>query len=419
MKIAIIFASKHLAPRYSLVSVVENQLRMLMQHGYQPILLLRKNCKKNYKNLKGVKYRRCLPSFEDFWYKKTNLRKKDRPWLKKSIKALYDNLKDVDLVITHDIVFLASYFVYNLAIRQVAKRLPHLYWLHWIHSSVSRNKPVWKRMKRSKLVIPNTRYRGRVAKAFRCPLDEIKTVYHSLDLLSYPLHPLCKNLINSFDLLSADIIQLYPADTRRLEGKQIDIVIKLFARLKKRGKKVRLIIANSFCLNDDLRQKIEKYMSYALDQGLTRKEILFTSQFQAPRWEKGIPRQVIIELFHYVTNLFIFPSLRETFSLVTLEAASKGNLLVLNENLSFLKNLIGKKNALFYQFGKYDSRGRLYYINPERENRHLSYIADKIIKKLNQEMSLRASQHVRQRFNSNWIFKNQLEPLLHGFTHGR
>lgn len=417
MKIAVILPVKYLYSQFSLVNVVENQLRMLVKHGYRPAFLLREGDKKNYKNLKEIKYRRCLPNFEYFWYEKPYLRKKDRPWLKKSIKALYNNLKDVDLIITHDIILLGYDYVYNLAMREVAKRLPHLRWIHWIHSPPYGTSPIWKRMKRSKLVIPNNQYRRKVAKIFGYPLSEVKTVYHSFDLSSHSLHPLTKDLISSLDLINAEIIQLYPAATPRLDDKQINVVIKLFARLKKKGKSVRLIIANQFCVNDEHRQETEKWMRYALVQGLTKKEIVFTSRFQAPRWEIGIPHEVIMELFHYITNLFIFPSVNETFSLATLEAASGKNLLVLNENLSFLKDLIGKKNALFFEFGKYNNEGRLYHINPQKENRYFSYIANKIIKRIDQEMCLKASQRIKQQFNPEWIFKHQLEPLLHSFTH--
>jgi glycosyltransferase involved in cell wall biosynthesis len=408
MKIAVILASRYLDPQYAAVSVVENQLRMLIQNGHQPVLLLGTECKKSYKNLKGVEYRRCLPSFELFWYKNFNLRKKDRPWLEKSVKALYRNLKDADLVITHDIISLPHLYVYNLAVRKVAKKLPRLNWLHWIHSLSFGDNPLWGRRKRSKLVIPNRQQRGRTAKDFDCRLGDVKTVYHSLDTLSFPLHPLTRKLIASWDLLNADIIQLYPADARRLALKQVNVAIDIFAKLKEQGKKVKLVIANQYCIDDASRKSTEKWMRHALKRGLTKKEVFFTSQFRPPRWEWGIPREVILELFRHVTNLFIFPSMAETFALVVLEAASGANLLVLNKDLSFLKDFIGRKNALFYRFGHFEDPKDL-------TSREVSNIADRIIKKLDQEMCLNARQHVRQRFNSDWIYKNQLEPLLRSF----
>jgi glycosyltransferase involved in cell wall biosynthesis len=408
MKIAIIFASRHLDPQYSAVSVVENQLRMLIQNGHQPVLLLRTECKKSYKNLKGVEYRRCLPSFELYWYKNFNLRKEDRPWLKKTVKALYRNLKDADLVITHDIVSLPQLYVYNLAVRKVAKKISRLNWLHWIHSLSYGDNPLWGKAKRCKLVIPNYEQRGRMANDFGCRLGDVKTVYHFLDTLSFPLHPLTRTLIRSWDLLNADIVQLYPADARRLSIKQVNVVIDLFAKLKERDKKVRLVVANQYCIDDASRKKTESWMEHALKRGLSKKEIFFTSQFRPPRWEWGIPREVILELFRYVTNLFIFPSIAETFALVVLEAASGANLLVLNKDLSFLKDIIGKRNALFYRFGHFE--------NPKDiTSREVSNIADRIIKKLDQEICINARQRFRQRFSSDWVYKNQLQPLLRSF----
>lgn len=406
MKIAVILASRYLDSKYAAVSVVENQLRMLIQNGHQPVLLLRTECKRSYKNLKGVKYRRCLPSFDLYWYKNFNLRKKDRPWLEKSIKALSRNLKDVDLVITHDIIALPQLYVYNLAVRKVAKRIPRLKWLHWIHSLSLGDNPLWGRVnKRTRLVIPNREQRGRMAKDFGCRLRDVKTVYHSLDTLSFPLHPLTRTLIKAWDLLNADIIQLYPADARRPSVKQVNVVIDIFAKLKERGRKIRLVVADHYCIDDLSRKKTERLVELALKRGLAKNEIFFTSRFQPPRWERGIPREVVLELFRYVTNLFIFPSIFETSSLVMLEAASGANLLVLNKDLAFLKDFIGPKNALFYRFG--------YAEDPKDfTSREIANIADRIIKKLDQEMCLNARQRVRQRFSSDWIYKNQLQPLL-------
>jgi len=383
---------------------------MLVKFGYRPLLLLRKDLKDNYENLPGVEVRKCLPAFKYHEYEKPYLRKEDKRWLKKSISVLCKNLKDVDLVITHDILYIKLFFVLNVAIRYVAKRLKHLRWLHWIHSPAYTKLPIWKKMRRSKLVIPNREQKDMFAEKFGYPVSEIETVYHHLYPDSLPLHPLTKELIDAFDLLNADIVQLYPADTRRSGDKQITLVIKLFARLKKRGKKVRLVIANSYCDSDFTRGHAGRIADFAFARGLNEKEVLFTSRFRPPLLEQSIPHEVIIELFHYATNLFIFPSRAETFSLITFEAASGGNLLVLNEDLLVQKNIIGE-NALFYKFGSYrDSKP--HNIDYALEDKIFPKIVDDIIQKLDQQTSLMARQRVRQKLSAEWVFKNQLEPLL-------
>ncbi len=74
--------------------------------------------------------------------------------------------------------------------------------------------------------------------------------------------------------------------------------------------------------------------------GLDDSDMVFTSDMGYPQ---GFPRSAVFELFT-LSNLFICPSYSESFGLTVLEAASRGNFLVLNEMVPALEE-IGKKNS--------------------------------------------------------------------------
>ena len=63
--------------------------------------------------------------------------------------------------------------------------------------------------------------------------------------------------------------------------------------------------------------------------------MIFTSDLG---YEDGFPRAGVLELFQ-MSNLFVCPSYSESFGLTVLEAASRGNFLVLNEAVPALQEL--------------------------------------------------------------------------------
>lgn len=69
--------------------------------------------------------------------------------------------------------------------------------------------------------------------------------------------------------------------------------------------------------------------------GLPADNLLFTSDIGYPL---GFPREGVMELFQ-LSNLFICPSYSESFGLTVLEAARRGNFLVLNQAVPALQEL--------------------------------------------------------------------------------
>lgn len=237
---------------------------------------------------------------------------------------------------------------------------------------------------------------------------DVKVVYNSIDpRIFWNLHPLTNSLIDKYDILSADYIDIYPLSTTRMvDGKQIKVVIEIMAALKKLGKKVCFIAVNAHANDRREKQVIAEVISFASERGLGANEMIFTSLEDAPKYELGVPREVVSQLF-MLSNLFIFPSVSENCSLVLLEAALCKNLLILNDNGFLPFREFAKENALYFDFGSLVSEVK--YNNRER-------FMEDVAKIINSEMgcnkALKASAEIRRNFNYEKNFVEMIEPLI-------
>ena len=115
-----------------------------------------------------------------------------------------------------------------------------------------------------------------------------------------------------------------------------------------------------------------------------------------------------------MSNLFICPSFSESFGLTVLEAASRGNFLVLNEAVPALKELGDSLGAYFL---RWDGRNFGYDTHEKylpSEQAYYEEHGERIVNLMREDPSLRAKTRARTRYNGAWICRNQLMPLLRG-----
>lgn len=401
---------------YSLCSVVESQLVALVKYGYNPILFVHDNFKDDDRVPQGVEIRKVVPRFSLTDYS-ANQEVSEELGVQAELafESLKNNTKDIDIIIEHDLIFQGWFLPYCIAIHKLSEQT-NIKWFHWIHS-VPNLQPAnikfphilrYNLPKNSKLVYLNGYHIVRAAESYNIFPKDVRIVYNSLDpRLFFDLHPLISHLIEKYDILSADIIQTYPLSTPRMNsGKGLLTLIELFGKLKKQRKKVKLIVCNAHANAPQEKNLIEETLQIASEKELRRDEIIFTSLENPPTYELGIPRQAISQLF-LLSNLFVFPSISENCSLILLEAMLAKNLLVLNEDVPPMREF-GRENALYFRFGGLDQKTE--YANKEL---FLEDVAKIIISELNIAKPLNASTLIKQRFNYDWIFKNQIEPLFY------
>ena len=121
-------------PAYSLCGVVANQVKMLVGNGYKPTVIVKEG-------FKGEDvYLDCEVVSVDPGRTSNSVKVDDDceyeiHILERQLRAI---LGDIDVVLTHDLIYQAAMWKYHVACRRIAKELS-IKWLHWVHSSTSMN----------------------------------------------------------------------------------------------------------------------------------------------------------------------------------------------------------------------------------------------------------------------------------------
>ncbi|MBI4136918.1 glycosyltransferase family 4 protein [Candidatus Roizmanbacteria bacterium] len=400
---------------YSLCSVVESQLQALIKYGYKTVLFVHDNFKDDDKVPEGVEIRKIVPRFLLVDY---SAHQEVSPDLDNQAEEAYQALKkhceDIDIILNHDLIFQAWFLPYCMAIHKYAEE-SDIKWFHWIHSNPSTAPRGlkfphilrYKLPKNSKLVYLNNYYLVRVAEAYNAFPKDVRIVYNPLDpRIFLKLDPLVESLINKYDILSADFLQVYPVSTPRMNsGKQLHIIIDIMSKLKKMGKKVAVVVCNAHANDKREKQLIGETINQASLLGITRNELIFTSLEDEPKYEHGVDRNIVSQLFQ-LSNLFIFPSLSENCSLILLEAMLSKCLLVLNDNVPPMREF-AKENALYFKFGSNED-----IITYQDRDKWMEDIAKIIIAEMNTNRALKASSDIKKHYSFDYIFKNSIEPLF-------
>jgi len=431
-KIAIIFISSKWNPAYSICSVVQSQIRMLAGTGYRLEVITKKDCPK-WKFAEKVSYKPCLSSYS------YHSKKHKKGFLKKVRtleKELLESLEDCDIVINHDGLFLYQFIHYNLAIRNAAKKLKNIKWIHWAHSSPL--KPSKKKrfpwnfyysgMKNSVFVTVAESHAKNFARMYNIPLERVRTVHNARVCKDYlQFSKAGWKIIEKGRLLEADIVVVFPTDLARAT-KQPEIILFIVACLKEIGKKAKVVFVDSFQSNDKVKgtaQKL-KFLWLAEKLGLEKEDILFTSDASSSL-KKGCPAKVVRELLS-ISNVFIHPSISEACSLTLIEAAVSKNLCVLNKNVKSFAEIAGK-NALYYAFpnlsyemqklrknGKKTSEFSETIAHFRWKKAFYKKIAKDIIKCLEKDKSMALFSKVKKEFSEKAVFESQMTPLLEGIV---
>jgi len=208
-------------------------------------------------------------------------------------------------------------------------------------------------------------------------------------------------------LLSSDILIIYPG--RFTTGKKFEKVAALAGAIKKITEStVKVVFCDFPCM--DIKSDIYKAAIRKIGDfyGLSEPDISFTSDLGYPQ---GFPRSGVFELFT-LSNLFICPSYSESFGLTVVEAASRGNFLVLNEAVPALEE-IGKKLKAYFM--RWDARNFGFDTKEKYQPSEQSYYeehAQRIVNLMRDNSILNAKTFSRQKLSPEWVWYNQLLPLI-------
>jgi hypothetical protein len=410
---------------YSLTTVVEDQLKMFVDEGYDIDLIVTDTFDAPHN----------APVDGYFAHPKVHLVKikdvsrsndgelpDDYEKQAKEAEEEFERIfKDIDVIITHDVIYQPASIIYNIAARAYAdKRGSSLRWLHWIHSATSpaircskehARQIIQSKFPHSFICYPNAGDVPRVARNFGYEEDEVKVVHHSTDIPDYlGFHPLSKRIYTERKLTEADVIAVYPIRLDR--GKQVEHVVKTLGAIKRTGRSVRGIFFDFHSTGGDKVVYRQELKAMIADDNLEG-DVFFMSEFD-PSTTYSVPREVIKDMM-LVSNLFMNPSGSETYSLTTQEAAITKNLIYLNQDFPPMKSVWGDQpiykqfssaiNALTGQDGSTTTK-----IEDQRGFYH--DLAMSVCYYLEHNKVLELNKLVRQKRNSKYVFTHMIEPLL-------
>ena len=435
MRIAVLTDFQDFNMQYGLVPAVINQLQTLKSQGYDPDLFVVEGTESieitpTLKLLpKDIPLKPFMPFMHLFDYQlgtkeqkhnigplgehgspsKTNFKKQ----VKLTEEVLEPELSKYDLVIEHDILYQTWKLPYNQAIRNIAKRHPHIRWVHWCHSAPSARPhnleyPHTLRftsMPNSVWVTMNEAMRSGFALQYDTSIENIKTVYHAIDYPSLRrFHPLSTELWRKHELWKPEIIVCAVSRFDHARAKGMYDVAELVKELEKLTS-VQLIYVNSWSHTKDAKNHIKNLKNIV-------PSAIFTSE-SGKEYEAGVPHEVVVDMYD-ISNIHIMASQSETFSFTTAEAALGKNLMVVNGDLTPLVELFPETVAKHVAFGS-DWGGTLTKRNYQPNKQLYMYDrAKEIYEDYLNNKSLLAQRHAIQSFSPEAVWENQYKTLIEG-----
>jgi len=379
MKIGIYHPFSQFPDNYSLTHVVREQMLMITENGHECHFITHKNFRE--KVPEGVKVYPVLPNPDGVEVEKT----------------CSDIISTLDAVLTHDVAYMSVYNNHAAAIKLIAEANPQIKWFHWAHSAPNTLE--------QREALPNSIYVGMnysdlrlLAQQFGVPVARCQVVYNprSPDIF-HAWHKETKEFVDTHKLLECDILMTYPLDTGRFDAKGGSDVMLLVDCLNEQGKNAKVVFVNAAANDPERKKKVEKWSE--------NKNTVFTSK-AFPQWAHTAPNWFVHELMQ-ISDVFPLFSISEGCSLTMLEAGLSGVLFLLNEDFPPMLEFANVDEAMYFKLGS--TRQKTNHVNRKE---YMAERAKWLIYELATNKALRFKRKVLKTFNRQWIWENQLAPLL-------
>jgi glycosyltransferase involved in cell wall biosynthesis len=410
---------------FSPIIVVGEQLKMLGQAGYNPILIVSDGWEPpedsifsqvETKYLSPVVYQDPPVINEIF---------------EEDVELVYRQLEEIipanSVVLTHDLIFLPDYTKHHIAARRLAEKESSIRWIHWVHSATGpaglineRNmygdkyrELLGSKFPNSVIAYPNAEDIPRVARNFGYEEFEVFEVPHSTDPTE-GMHPIVQRLYRDRKLGNAEVLMIYPIRFDR--GKVPEMNVRIIGALKQADVVCHLVFCDFQSTGGDKITLKEECKRLARDLNVEN-NITFLSEFDDV-CHLEVSHDIILDLFT-LSNVFCMPSRSETYSLITQEAMLKGNLCVLNYDFPAFRQIYGDK-AIYRKFsgaevGMDGFDGKIDTTHSDIDSYFKERIAIPIKGWLQYEKVLKGKTWVRTKRNPDYVFKEYVEPLILGF----
>jgi glycosyltransferase involved in cell wall biosynthesis len=353
-KVAILTDFLNFDAAYSLCRVVAAQVKMLVGHEYEPLLLVRAGFDRVHsERYPGAEVKELDPGAVGD--NRVEVTPESEGEVENLLGQMRDALEGYDVVLTHDLIYQPNMWKYHVASRRLAvERGGGLRWLHWVHSATAMNtvaqtgtykEELEGRFPFSKLVVMHGEETTRKRNAFGYDLADVVTIPNPVDFLEHA-HPAARQAVKALRLMAADVIAVYPCRLDR--GKQPHLVIELFGHLLDSGYDARVVVCDFHSCGGDKVTYREEMKQQAYQR---RVPLLFTSELEGEAdgtpYSYAIPHAAVMDLMH-LADVLVHPSRSESDPLIIPEAAWARCGLVLNfDNPAFRRF---DENAVFGKF---------------------------------------------------------------------
>jgi glycosyltransferase involved in cell wall biosynthesis len=335
-------------------------------------------------------------------------------------EIMFARLNNFDVIFCHALISSTGNVPYALAIESASKLIKSATWYHWIHS-LTRTPRDWYPLSRYTgqhfLVYPTFSDVAAVAEVHETSVSNVVTIPHIRDLKH--VGRLSRQTLDFLDfyphLLTADIVQVYPASTDRFDSKGVRDVIALFSLMKEYGKSVCLVIANQF--SDRREQRVVDPIKYLEKVGSRMglslyRDLIFTSELFNGKYTKGLPERMLYDLMS-LSNLFICPSRSESFCLALIEACLCGVVFpVLNSAVPVMREVTQGRGLLF-NFGNLVSPA-----SHEDERKRFVKLVRDIMTGMEEDNSIALKTFVRQSYSQDVVYNRYYSQILKGIEWG-
>jgi glycosyltransferase involved in cell wall biosynthesis len=408
-------------PGYSLTGIVTDQALMFERHEDEIDVFVAEKEKYNTRHdhqWPGLRIKHAVPRGDLTDYQSIKDVSEDSTELTARVcQFLHDEIApNYDVILTHDWLLTGWNLPYARAftVPKVQEALKNIPILHWLHSIPSGNRDWWNINAygpNHRLISPSSSNLGYIYDNYKATRQQVSVIPHIKDLRTwFDFCDTTNALIDQYpQIMQAKVVSVYPASSDRLRAKQLDKVIAIMGAIKKRNGNVCLVVPNQWSQGRNQRVDMPVMEELAVECGLVPGfDFIWTSEFDKPKYEMGVPRRVVRELM-MCSNLFIFPTTHESFGLVAPEAALCGNYMVLNNDLDVSKEIFGNLGH-YVSFGSMNRR-----MEPQQGwEDYLDIVGGNIMGHMMQDDSIVAQTTVRRSYNMDALYYSHYEPIIMG-----
>ncbi len=426
MKIAILTMFNGLSTTYSLVNVVSSHIKMMLDNDEDVTMVVTSLLNDSEKHgifldkrLNWIKIDNSLNGKNIRWYDYSNFDATLHNTFYDEVthykNEFINKLNNFDVLFMHDILYQGWHLVHNTAIREALKSISFKKIFEFTHSiPVTRTENIatpfinrYTGLENTSFLYPTNSGLESLSQQYNIPLTKCFAVNNALPIID-DLDESVQLLSTKTDLYSPEILVIYPA--RLTNGKKFEKITMFLGALKTISNlNVKVIFADFKSSDIDETLYKEIIIDYGIFHGLSQSDIVFTSDFG---FRNGFPRKGVLDLFT-LSNLFICPSFSESFGLTTIEAASRGNFVVVNKKVPALEELGTNLNLYFMNWDALNFGFKTTETYSPSEFEYYKDHAKIILDQIKNDKALCLKTKIRNQYNTNYIWQNQLKPLLY------